>query len=92
MKPLRLFCVGLTAALWAMPAAAGGGLGLPDLTTQMRQQNSQAVHRFRDAAGAGRAARQRLRARRQARERAFREKRRQRRKRLEDAGLLAPKE
>ena len=87
---LAIFLTGLFTGA-GFPALADGGIGLPDLTTQMRQQSDDAVQRFRGAAGAGRKQRQRLRAQRRAREKAFREKREKRRKQMEESGLLVPK-
>ena len=88
LSALMFFCA--VFLVQTLPVQAGGGLGLPDLTTQMRNQNAAAVQRFRGAAQSGRAQRQRLRLQRRARENALRETRRKRRKTLEDSGLLVP--
>ena len=87
---MRAFAL-LTLGLLSKTAQAGGGLGLPDLSTQMRNQNAAAVQRFRGAAQSAKTQRQRLRLQRRARENALRETRRKRRKTLEDSGLLVPK-
>lgn len=91
---MRLAPIVVLSGLLAIPgstALAGGGLGLPDLTNQMRRQSDASVQRFRGAASSGRKQRQEQRLKRQARERAFRDKRRKRQKQLEESGLLVPK-